>query len=178
MDENAIDWKRFKFMVFDLPTHRGTYEERYAALGKTDTLILYFFRIPLISFFAAKKFEGSTHPYIEVAPMQICTSMDHLEKTFQDILDMGGEGVILRDPTSPYQEGRSAGYLKHKVSYFIHLPPPPNSFLTQFFLFPRNIETLKRGSFGAMQTNGNANCKCLFNYWNKFLFLVSCIFLI
>ena len=143
MDENAIDWKRFKFMVFDLPTHRGTYEERYAALGKTDTLILYFFRIPLISFFAAKKFEGSTHPYIEVAPMQICTSMDHLERTFQDILDMGGEGVILRNPTSSYQEGRSAGYLKHKVSHFIiiilfyilYICPPQLPLLTQIFYF-------------------------------------------
>jgi len=42
MDENAIDWKRFKFMVFDLPTHRGTYEERYAALGKPNTLYYIF----------------------------------------------------------------------------------------------------------------------------------------
>ncbi len=35
---------------------------------------------------------------------------------FQDVIDKGGEGVILRDPVSLYQPGRSAGYLKHKVS--------------------------------------------------------------
>jgi len=29
-----IDWTKFKFMVFDMPNHKGTYAERYAALGK------------------------------------------------------------------------------------------------------------------------------------------------
>lgn len=29
-----IDWSRFKYMVFDIPNHHGTYKERYAALGK------------------------------------------------------------------------------------------------------------------------------------------------
>jgi len=33
MDVTAIDWSRFKYMVFDLPKQEGTYEERYAALG-------------------------------------------------------------------------------------------------------------------------------------------------
>ena len=30
-----IDWTKLKFMVFDIPTHSGTYEERYKTLGKT-----------------------------------------------------------------------------------------------------------------------------------------------
>ena len=30
---NEIDWTKFKYMVFDIPTHKGTYEERYALLG-------------------------------------------------------------------------------------------------------------------------------------------------
>lgn len=37
-------------------------------------------------------------------------------KLFQDILDKGGEGVILRDPASPNEPGRSPGFLKHKVT--------------------------------------------------------------
>jgi len=28
-----IDWTQFKYMAFDLPVHKGTYEERYRALG-------------------------------------------------------------------------------------------------------------------------------------------------
>lgn len=41
--------------------------------------------------------------------------MAHIEKYFQDVMDKGGEGIILRDPASPLQPGRSAGFLKHKV---------------------------------------------------------------
>lgn len=53
--------------------------------------------------------------YAEVAPKVVCTDGNHLERFLQDILDIGGEGVILRDPIAPLQPGRAAGYLKHKV---------------------------------------------------------------
>ena len=57
------------------------------------------------------------HPsmHVEVAPMVICKDINHLEVYYQDILDAGGEGIILRDPKTPYEAGRSKGYLKHKV---------------------------------------------------------------
>jgi len=70
--------------------------------------------------------------FIEVAPKLVCAGMPHLERFFQDIMDQGGEGIILRDPSCKYEHGRSHGYLKHKVvqlSYFIFLfvrPPPQN----------------------------------------------------
>jgi len=57
--------------------------------------------------------------YLQVAPYVKCSGMPHLEKFFQDIADVGGEGIILRDPLSTVIAGRSAGYLKHKVP----LPP-------------------------------------------------------
>jgi len=31
--EENIDWSNFKYMVFDVPNHPGTYAERYAKLG-------------------------------------------------------------------------------------------------------------------------------------------------
>lgn len=52
VDPDLIDWKKFKFMVFDIPTHKGTYQERYEALGVytclhafelfCDTVMLFF----------------------------------------------------------------------------------------------------------------------------------------
>jgi ATP-dependent DNA ligase len=42
-----------------------------------------------------------------------------MQQFLQDIIDMGGEGIILRDPLSPYQVGRSSGFLKHKVQHKI-----------------------------------------------------------
>ena len=59
--------------------------------------------------------------YIELAPYEECTGVEHLEAFFQDVVDRGGEGVILRDPKSPYQRGRSPGYLKHKASVQLRL---------------------------------------------------------
>ena len=71
-------------------------------------------------------FKKNPCKYVEVAAKEECKSMSHLEKMFQDIVDKGGEGVILRDPASPYQAGRSPGYLKHKVNFFFF------SFLAKF----------------------------------------------
>jgi ATP-dependent DNA ligase len=53
--------------------------------------------------------------YVQLAPRVVCTGTDHVEKMYQEILMKDGEGVILRDPQSPYKSGRSRGYLKHKV---------------------------------------------------------------
>ena len=63
------------------------------------------------------KLAGETQcKYISVAPHEPCRDEAHLEKFFQDILDKGGEGIILQDPLCLYKPGRSHGYLKHKVS--------------------------------------------------------------
>lgn len=53
--------------------------------------------------------------YAKVAPKEECKGVQHLEEFFQGVMDRGGEGIILRDPTSLYEPGRSSGYLKHKV---------------------------------------------------------------
>ena len=37
MDSSAIDWNSFRYMVFDVPDHRGTYAERYSKLGYSSS---------------------------------------------------------------------------------------------------------------------------------------------
>jgi DNA ligase-1 len=54
--------------------------------------------------------------FVEVAPKEVCKGMEHMQDFLQEIIDVGGEGIILRDPLAPYQPGRSTGFLKHKVS--------------------------------------------------------------
>ena len=61
-----------------------------------------------------KALEGKEFKYISIAPYVKCVDTSHLEKFLQDIIDRGGEGIILRDPNSPYHPGNSEGYLKHK----------------------------------------------------------------
>lgn len=71
-----------------------------------------------LSYFVEKHFDGNDHPYIALARKEECQGMQHLDTFFQDIMDHGGEGIILRDPKAPYQPGRSRGFLKHKVLRF------------------------------------------------------------
>jgi DNA ligase 1 len=52
---------------------------------------------------------------MRLAEYERCKDIPHLEAFFQDVIDKGGEGIILRDPNSPYKPGLSTGYLKHKV---------------------------------------------------------------
>ena len=70
------------------------------------------------------------HPckYVDIAEKVVCTGIEHLESFFQDVIDKGGEGVILRDPQALLQPGRAASYLKHKVC--------PHTFLLLFPFLP------------------------------------------
>jgi hypothetical protein len=40
LDPSQIDWKKFKYMVFDQPHHKGTYEQAYAELGTIPFLYM------------------------------------------------------------------------------------------------------------------------------------------
>lgn len=108
-DVDTIDWRDFKYMVYDIPNMQGTYEERYNALGASHTSSW------LLTLHSERGLQHHTSPYVQLAPKELCKGMQHLEAYFQDIMDQGGEGIILRDPTCLLEPGRSHGYLKHKV---------------------------------------------------------------
>jgi len=99
--------------------------------------------------------------FIDIAEKVVCRDLAHLESFFQDVIDKGGEGIILRDPHAPLQSGRSSSYLKHKV---FHISCLIISFLLMIQLMIqstiRNIETLKQELLVVLLLiNGNANCK-------------------
>ena len=102
------------------------------------------------------------HPckYLTVAPKEVCQDTAHLERFFQDIIDNGGEGIILRDPLAPLQPGNTTSYLKHKAD----IPLIIFFFADALFFFSRfdirNIATMKqRLSVGPVRINGNVNCE-------------------
>ena len=51
---------------------------------------------------------------MRMADKEVCKDIEHLESYLQDVVDKGGEGVILRDPSALWEPGRCKGYLKHK----------------------------------------------------------------
>lgn len=111
LEQVKVDWAKFSYMVFDMPNQPGPYKERYERLCNASYPNVNFF---YLIFRTARMLGEGKSKYIQLAPKQICQNTTHLEAFFQDIIDGGGEGIILRDPLSPYIPGRSAGYLKHK----------------------------------------------------------------
>jgi DNA ligase-1 len=112
MDPALIDWKKFKFEVFDVPTYPDLYQHRYSFLGMFDVNVLshIFLIFPTVETLGDKP-----HPFIEVVKKEVCKNKNHMEEFLQNVVDMGGEGIILRDPLASNESGRSKGFLKHKV---------------------------------------------------------------
>lgn len=86
-------WKEVRFMIFDAPHAKGTFEERMKFLSAT---------IP------------GTARFVKVASQERCKSVEHLIAERDRIVSLGGEGLMLRKPDSAYEAGRSPTLLKVK----------------------------------------------------------------
>ncbi|MEO5721514.1 MAG: DNA ligase [Chthoniobacterales bacterium] len=100
-------WKRVRFMVFDAPEVKGTFEERMEFMGRT---------LPR---------EGR---FVQVVAQQRCEGTAQLLAERDRVVSEGGEGLMLRRPESQYEAGRSPTLLKVKpfddaeATVLAHLP--------------------------------------------------------
>ena len=88
-------WKKVRYLIFDAPRIDGGFEKRLAYVR------LWFQRNP--------------NPYADVLQQQVCENEAHLRKKLRQIESIGGEGLMLRKPNSPYEVGRSSNLLKVKT---------------------------------------------------------------
>ena len=86
-------WKGVRFMVFDAPQAKATFEER-----------MQFLRVTLP--------EGNR--FVRLVAQQRCQGATQLLAERDRIVRLGGEGLTLRQPESAYEAGRSATLLKVK----------------------------------------------------------------
>ena len=87
-------WRKIRYMVFDLPAHGGVFRERYAAMRAY--------------------FDKTTNTYWRVVKQHPVTSAAQLEEMFGEVINGGGEGIMLRRIESLHNAGRSDDLLKHK----------------------------------------------------------------
>jgi len=87
-------WRDVRLMVFDLPEHGGTFDQRVIAMNGI----------------AAEA--GS--PYLAIIEQRRVVSEEALKKRLQAVIDLGGEGLILHRKTAHYVSGRSHNILKLK----------------------------------------------------------------
>jgi len=86
-------WKNVRFMVFDAPRAKGTFEERMQFLRATLS---------------------ETNRYVRVVRQERCQGVTHLLAERDRVVRQGGEGLMLRQPGSPYDPRRSPTLLKVK----------------------------------------------------------------
>lgn len=88
-------WREVRFLVFDAPHLELPFEGRVEALNAL--------------------FGGGTHPHAEAHIHVQCTGLEHLRTELARVESLGGEGLMLRQPGSLYETGRSTTLLKVKT---------------------------------------------------------------
>lgn len=87
-------WRSVRFLIFDLPEHGGTFDERVQAM---------------------KHLVGQHQwPYVDLIEQFLVKSEEELTQRLHNVMDQGGEGVMLHRKTARYASGRSHDLLKLK----------------------------------------------------------------
>lgn len=87
-------WRSVRYMVFDLPGHAGSFDERLRRL----TALL----------------DGIDSPYLELVEQFRVSEHEELMVAVQRVVARGGEGLMLRRANSRHRAGRSDDLLKVK----------------------------------------------------------------
>jgi DNA ligase 1 len=86
-------WKRVHFMVFDAPQAKGAFEQRMQLLRATFP---------------------QDNRFVRVVVQECCQGVAQLLAERDRVVRLGGEGLMLRQPESVYEAGRSPTLLKVK----------------------------------------------------------------
>ena len=93
--DRSDHWRQIAFVVFNAPVAEGPFEARQAYLEAT--------------------FQEHRPLYARVLPQERCRGVGHLQTELARVEALGGEGLMLRQPASRYEAGRSATLLKVKT---------------------------------------------------------------
>ena len=88
------EWRKIRFMVFDLPKAVGTFDQR---LSELNNIIA-----------------SNTSPYLKLVKQQKFNDEPALIAYLEEVIAMGGEGVMLHLGSAPYRSIRSYDLLKLK----------------------------------------------------------------
>ena len=90
-----VAWRQMRFMVFDLPQHGGTFDERIPAL--------------------AALVAGLDQPWVQAVPQARVATDTALQALLRRTVRAGGEGLMLHRGTSLYRSGRNDDLIKVKT---------------------------------------------------------------
>ena len=88
------DWQNIKFMLFDLPEHKGTFSQRLSELQRLVNTI--------------------DNPHLQMISQFKLANKNELMRKLNELVEQGAEGLMLNHDDAYYQDGRSASLLKLK----------------------------------------------------------------
>ena len=88
-------WRALRYMVFDLPAHPGSFDERLAALRAAAS--------------------ARDHTWIQAVPQRKVAGDAELQALLREVVRGGGEGLMLHRGASLYRAGRGDDLLKLKT---------------------------------------------------------------
>ncbi|WP_133406105.1 DNA ligase [Parashewanella tropica] len=91
---SASDWKQVRFMVYDVPNHKGTFEERYQyAIANLSNL----------------------SPHLVIIEQTSFETEQQLDDALNVMVSHGAEGLMLHKKSSLYKNGRNPDLMKLKL---------------------------------------------------------------
>lgn len=93
LNSNDQDWKLIEYHAFDLPASNQNYRNRLKQLEQLK-------HVP---------------SHLKIVENIECNGVQHLNSYLDTILEAGGEGIMVRDPTALYSPGLTQSLLKVKV---------------------------------------------------------------
>ena len=110
---NPEEWIPVKYLVYDIPDLDKPFSERLVILRKIV-------KENKARWDEVKKTlpeELQIECPLKMAPQKVIESEEQMEEIYRTIIEKGGEGVMLKDPDSFYENKRSNYLLKYKPSF-------------------------------------------------------------
>jgi DNA ligase-1 len=93
--DRSDDWRDVRYVVFDAPALHEPFEQRLS--------------------FIDESLRGIGSEFLLAHEHTRCRGLDHLREELERVESLGGEGLMLRQPGSRYEVGRSVSLLKVKT---------------------------------------------------------------
>ena len=90
-------WENISYQVFEVPQAKGDFLVRLQKVSKW--------------------FDQHPNPNVHLIQQHPCPSQESLLKYLEDVTTKGGEGIMVKDPTLPYFQGRTGHILKVKQAH-------------------------------------------------------------
>ena len=111
------EWINIKYVVYDLPEDNNVFEVRIKNLKNVvDETKKAWDTFQFSEETPASPFNSIESPIVFTEQVKI-KSLKHLDEIYKDVLSNGGEGVMIKDPNSYYEDKRSDYMLKYKPCF-------------------------------------------------------------